>query len=114
MNNRPAALILTAIFLLAALPVSVMALPYGWWPLWSAYTEALDSGNEDALISAGDNVIKFYSDKPMDGDIAGQQLRLKVCAAFRHILRHQCGGKFWLRRHLFFLCRAGREHSRRV
>lgn len=72
MNNRPAALILTAIFLLAALPVSVMALPDGWWPLWSAYTEALDSGNEDALISAGDNVIKFYSDKPMDGDIAGQ------------------------------------------
>jgi hypothetical protein len=72
MNNRPAALILTAIFLLAALPVSVMALPYGWWPLWSAYTEALDSGNEDALISAGDNVIKYYSDKPMDGDIAGQ------------------------------------------
>ncbi|MGI6744017.1 MAG: S-layer homology domain-containing protein [Eubacteriales bacterium] len=44
----------------------------GWWPLWSAYREALESGDEDTLISAGDNVIKFYSDKPMDGDIAGQ------------------------------------------
>ncbi len=72
MKKRIAALLLAAVLLCAALPISAGALPNGWWPVWSAYQTALESGDEDAILAAGDKVIQFYSGKALDNDVANQ------------------------------------------
>lgn len=47
-------------------------LPNGWWPVWSAYQDAVKKGNTEDLLKKGDAVISFYSDKKMNNAIANQ------------------------------------------
>jgi len=89
MKKRLVSFILSAVLLYAALPVSVMALPGGWWPVWSAYQKALESGDEDALLAAGDSVIGFYSDKPLDSETAGQLYTVCYTRLERMILENR-------------------------
>lgn len=74
LKNRALYLLLTILLLMAQLPAAVMAdsLPNGWWPVWSAYEKAVDSGDTNALLSRGDDVIRFYSNKSMNTSIANQ------------------------------------------
>ncbi|MBR2778560.1 MAG: S-layer homology domain-containing protein [Firmicutes bacterium] len=67
-------LVLAMILLLAQAPPAVMAasLPNGWWPVWEAYQKAESGGSTDTLLKRGDDVIKFYSNKTLNTDIANQ------------------------------------------
>ncbi len=72
MKRRITSLILiTAIVCsLLCIPASAVELPKGWWPVWSAFTEARDGGTAEEAIAAGDKVIKLYTASPMNVDIA--------------------------------------------
>jgi hypothetical protein len=48
--------------------------PKGYWPYFTAYQKAVDSGNEDDILSAGDKMLAFYAKFPMNEDIAGMSL----------------------------------------
>lgn len=70
--KRLFSMLLTAALLcsLLAVPASAAELPNGWWPVWSAFTEARNSGSTEETIAAGDKVIKLYTASPMNMDIA--------------------------------------------
>ena len=56
-----------------SLPAFALDLPSGWWPLWSAYDEAVNAGDEDAILARGQSVLDFYASHPLNTDI-GQQI----------------------------------------
>lgn len=55
---------------LLAVPAAAVELPGGWWPVWSAFTEACDNGSTEEAIAAGNKVIQLYTANPMNVDIA--------------------------------------------
>ncbi len=51
---------------------SAVDLPNGWWPIWSAFVQARDSGDIDKALKTGDTIIGFYADYPRNIDSAEQ------------------------------------------
>jgi len=74
MKKRLLSALLSLLLAFTLLPVSAFAaLPQGWWPVWSAYAQAADSGaSDDVLLEKGDAVIRFYSAYERSADIASQ------------------------------------------
>ena len=51
--------------------LTAAAAPPGYWPYFSAYDAAEKSGNVDEILRTGDALLAFFSQYPMDSDIAG-------------------------------------------
>ena len=73
MKKRIFASCLALLLTLAVLPIgaSALDLPNGWWPVWSAYTAAVEAGDENAILQKGDAVIGLYTSGKMTVDAAG-------------------------------------------
>ncbi len=63
-------LVIAMLLPLGAVSSSAVDLPEGWWPYWSAYSEAVKSGNLDEIVSKGNAVEQFYSKYPRTYDMA--------------------------------------------
>ena len=50
--------------------------PKGWWPYQVAYNEAIDSGNEDAILKAGEDLLNFYAKYEINTDIAANSFNV--------------------------------------
>ena len=50
--------------------------PKGWWPYQVAYNEAMESGDEDAILKAGDALLDFYSKYEINTDIAANSFNV--------------------------------------
>ena len=62
-------------FLSTALSASAEQ-PSGYWPYFTAYTDAVESGDVDAILRTGDNMLDFYSDFDLNQDIAGMSYNI--------------------------------------
>lgn len=73
MKKRIFASCLALLLTLTVLPIgaSALDLPNGWWPVWSAYTAAVEVGDENAILQKGDAVIELYTSGKMTVDAAG-------------------------------------------
>ena len=73
MKKRIFASCLVLLLTLTVLPIgaSALDLPNGWWPVWSAYTAAVEVGDENAILQKGDAVIELYTSGKMTVDAAG-------------------------------------------
>lgn len=74
MKHRIASLLLALTLSVSLLSINAFAdLPKGYWPVWSAYDQAAESGADDAtLLEKGDAVINFYSKYEKTPEIANQ------------------------------------------
>ncbi|MBQ9721201.1 MAG: hypothetical protein IJV64_10975, partial [Oscillospiraceae bacterium] len=74
MKHRITSLLLALTLSVSLLSINAFAdLPKGYWPVWSAYDQAAESGADDAtLLEKGDAVIKFYSKYEKTPEIANQ------------------------------------------
>lgn len=72
MKKRLVSLLAALVLALCVLPAPALAdgLPNGWWPVWSAYSDAVGGTDDDALIAAGDKVIRLYTAAPLNVDTA--------------------------------------------
>ncbi len=64
------------IAMLSAVPGAFAAQPSGYWPYYTAYTEAVESGNTDEILRAGDDMLDFYSQFEMNWDIASMSYNI--------------------------------------
>jgi hypothetical protein len=62
-------IILTISLFCPALSASA-AQPSGYWPYLKAYTDSTKSGDVAKILSTGDALLKFYSQFPINRDIA--------------------------------------------
>ncbi len=61
--------LLSAVLLLGTAPAAA-AQPSGYWPYFTAYTDAVNAGDVDAALQTGDALLNFYSQFSMNQDIA--------------------------------------------
>lgn len=78
MKKRMLPLLLSLVLILPMLSSTSFAvnLPDGWWPVWSAYTEARGGTDVDAILAKGDAVLSFYANKTRTVDIAEHQYNI--------------------------------------
>ena len=73
MKKRMVSLFVTAVLLASCLlpmGAAFAAQPAGYWPYFTAYSDAVAKGNMDEIIRTGNEMLNFYSKFEMNQDIA--------------------------------------------
>ena len=59
--------------------------PAGYWPYHAAYTKAVDGGNVDEILEKGDALLDFYSNYPINFDIAANSFNVYYYRYFNSV-----------------------------
>jgi hypothetical protein len=79
-----------AISLLCSLTGAQAAQPKGYWPYFTAYQKAISTGNADDILSAGDRLLGFYAQFPMNADTASMSYNIYYYRYRHEIFENKC------------------------
>lgn len=73
---KPLSVLLLILMLASPVLAAEAAHPTGFWPLFDAYSAAVEAGNTDAILKAGDAILALYAKHPMNNDIAAMSYNI--------------------------------------